>query len=114
MTDKIKSLSEGESLSLSFEECRELIKEHKELCKEAEWGRNYRESLVEDSVKYSRMIQPGLKTDTVKTMLMNLSVDELKETGEVWKSLAEKKLPLRSQLPELHSETKQDNKDFRI
>lgn len=90
MTEKLKSLKAGEELTLSFEEAEELRKA-------LSWGETYRESLLANVRKFSRILQPQLNSEILEAMTKSLDVEKLRELETVYGRLAAEKVPVSLQ-----------------
>ncbi len=90
MMEKLKSIGEGECITLSFEEAEELKKE-------LSWGESYRNSLLSNVRKYSRLLQPQLGADVLEAMTKSLDVEKLRELEAVYGRLAAEKVPMALQ-----------------
>ena len=90
MTEKLKSLKAGEEITLSFEEAEELKKA-------LSWGESYRESLLANVRKFSRILQPQLSGEILEAMTKSLDVDKLRELENVYGRLAAEKVPMSLQ-----------------
>ena len=90
MTEKLKSLKAGEAITLSFEEAEALKKA-------LSWGESYRESLLANVRKFSRILQPQLNGEVLEAMTKSLDVDKLRELENVYGRLAAEKVPMSLQ-----------------
>ena len=106
LTEKIKNLTEGQEITLSFEE----IKELKEA---AMWGESYKNALSTEVKKYSRMVQPQLSEKVLEAVTNSVGIEELKEMAEVYRKMAEDALPINPQLS-AKKNVAGDNGKFRI
>lgn len=90
MMEKLKSIREGEHITLSFEEAEELKRE-------LSWGESYRDSLLSNVRKYSRLLQPQLGAEVLEAMTKSLDVEKLRELEAVYGRLASEKVPMALQ-----------------
>lgn len=109
LTEKIKNLREGESLTLLYQEALDLHKK-------ALWGEEYRNSLVEEIRKASEILEPGLKSEIVNEMAMALDINKLTLLNKYYKDKLNKRLPITTQLAENISKETEENANcgFRI
>lgn len=106
VTEKIKNLKQGQELTLTFDEL-------KDLRKSAQWGESYRENLCKSVKKLSRIIQPSLGESVVESITNNLDFGELVELEKAYSHMASENLPLKPQLV-VAKETTSSNQNFKI
>ena len=109
MTEKLKNLKEGESVTLTF-------KEAKELKKAASWGENYRNSLLDAVRKASAILSPQLDGDIVEEMAASLDIEKLISLNKYYEAQLNKALPIKSQLTSTEKTVKNEslNGGFKI
>ena len=61
------------------------------------WGESYRESLLANVRKFSRILQPQLNGEILEAMTKSLDVDKLRELENVYGRLAAEKVPMSLQ-----------------
>lgn len=115
MKNIIKSLISGDGVTLSVEEAKRLHDYIGRLEKRAAQGDEYVESLKSEVLRLSCAAQPGISKDTMESALSGLSVKQLKEFMEVYKTKAEKKFLPKPQLAGAsHIASAEGNKEFKI
>ena len=115
MKNIIKSLISGDGVTLSVEQAKRLHDYIGRLEKRAAQGDEYVESLKSEVLRLSCAAQPGISKDTMESALSGLSVKQLKEFMEVYKTKAEKKFLPKPQLAgALHTASTEGNKEFKI
>lgn len=115
MTDILKSIENNEAVSLTKEDSKSLSDYIEGLKKQAADGAYYRGSLVSDVLKYSAVSEPEISRSTMESITKSLSIEELRELSNVYKSKARKKLPSVVQLAPQKSEAKtNENTEFKI
>lgn len=105
MKDILSALKKGEQLSLKSRECESLMGYISHLESEAKIGKLYREQLRESATKSMALAQPYLDTDTIKGIVENLSVEQLKKLCDAYEKNALSKEPLVQLKSDKHSET---------
>lgn len=111
-----KSLKEASSgITLTKEQCGEILEKTARLEKEAACGRAYREAVVKDFVKYAVIAEPQIPADTVKRAADGMGTDDLKCWTAAFKKQAEKEVPLAPQLtPGRHAAENDTDFQFKI
>lgn len=85
------------------------------LREQAQWGEQYRRSLVSSVLKSCAIAQPELPAAIVKSAVSALSMSELTELSTVYEKLAQKRLPITPQLaPREREKEKVENLEFKI
>ena len=109
LTEKLKNLKEGESVTLTF-------KEAKELKKAASWGENYRNSLLDAVRKASAILSPQLDGDIEEEMAASLDIEKLISLNKYFEAQLNKALPIKSQLTSTDKTVKNEslNGGFKI
>lgn len=118
MKDILSALSKGEQLSLKKHECESLSAYISLLESEAQIGKFYKEQLRESATKSMAVSQPYLDTDTIKGIVENLSIEQLKKLSDAYEKDYQSKMPLVQLQSDKYSEsvvTKSDkNNQFTI
>ncbi len=115
MTEILKSIENNEAVTLTKADSKSLNDYIEGLKKQAADGVFYRGSLVSDVLKYSAVSEPEISRSTMESITKSLSIEELRELKNVYKSKARKKLPPVVQLAPQKSEAKtNENKEFKI
>lgn len=115
MNDILKSLNQGEAVTLSIEESRRLADYLTRLEKRAEQGDEYREELEKEVLRFSAMVQPEITEKTMTKALGVLDTKELREFLAAYKEKAKKKMFSAAQLTTAHkAESAADNTEFSI
>lgn len=115
MQDIIKSIENGESVTLSDNDCQKLKVYIDGLKKQAADGAVYRSALVSDVLKYSAIVQPDISRKTMQAVASSLSLEELKEFKNAYKKMANGNEIVKPQLFVDKSEKKTDlNTEFKI
>ena len=115
VSDILKSIEKGESLTLSDNDCKRLVKYIENLKKQAYDGAVYRNTLVADVLKFGAVVQPEISRKTMETVTSALSIEELKEFREAFRKALKKDEVIK---PQLYVDKKEnnsaDNTEFRI
>ena len=115
MHDILKSIEKCETVALSDKDSKKLKAYINNLKKQAADGAVYRNSLVNEVLKYSAVIQPDISRSTMKNVTANLSTEELKEIGSAYKKMALGSEEIKPQLVLEKSDKKADkNTEFKI
>ena len=115
MKDILKSISQGESVTLAVEESKYLAQYIKRLEKKAGIGEQYREELLKEVLRLSAVLQPEISEKTMRNSLESLEVCELKEFLGAYRKKAEKKFALCSlKADKTAAKNSVDNKEFSI
>lgn len=115
MNDILKSLNQGEAVTLSIEESRRLADYLTRLEKRAEQGDEYREELEKEVLRFSAMVQPEITEKTMTKALGVLDTKELREFLAAYKEKAKKKMFSAAQLTTAgKAESAADNTEFSI
>lgn len=98
--DCLQKLKESgcREVRLTAEETLRLRDKIAELEEKADWGEAYRDSLREDILRYSGLLQPELPREVMKAAVEHLSLSELSQLGKAYEAMARKAVPLRPQL----------------
>ncbi len=99
--------SEGE-ITLNKNEKNKLLSYIKNLEKEAEDGRAYRKSLMEEVKRYALLSKCGIKSDTMDAIVKALPVSQLQELRAVYEKQASAELPIK---PQTYVEGRSENKE---
>ena len=103
------------SITLTKDQCSEILEKTALLEKEAAYGRAYRETVTKDFVKYALISEPQIPAETVKRAADGMSIDDLKCWSAAFKRQAEKEVPLKPQLtPDKHIAENDGNMPFKI
>lgn len=105
MKDILSALNKGEQLSLKSHECESLCEYISKLEQQAKIGKVYKEQLKESATKSMALAQPYLDTDTIKGIVENLSIEQLKKLCDAYEKNARSKEPLVQLKSDKHSET---------
>ena len=115
MEEILKSIENGEAVSLTKTDSEHLKTYLGGLKKQAADGAFYRTRLESDVLKYSAIVQPEVSDHTMKCVVRSLGVEELCELKEIYKARAGKKLPRTPQLaPQNITSAENNNSQFRI
>ncbi len=115
MNEILKSLGEGERITLSAENAKALFEYIKALEEEARDGKLYREKLTEEVLRLSVISQPAISRKTMEKAVKGLSLSELREFLGALKEKSPEKTVRKPQLS-LRGEKNptQGNKEFKI
>lgn len=111
----LKSLTTGDSVTLCVEDSKRLYEYIEKLRKEAKESVQYKESLRAQVMRLSAVAVPGVSEKTMEASLEGLSVSQLREFLEEYKSKAKKNLlcaPMTT--PKDKTVNTDSNKEFRI
>jgi len=115
MEEIIKSLGGGEDVNLSAKECEKLTKMIKGLEEKASERDSYIEEIRSDVLKMSKILEPDIGEDLIKSALENLSLTELQSLKKAFKSKISKSTPSAPQFaPEKPDLPIQKNTQFKI
>lgn len=115
MEEIIKSLSGGENVNLSAKECEKLTKMIKCLEQKASERDCYIEEIRNDVLKMSKILEPDIGENLIKSALGNLSLRELQTLKKTFKSKISKIIPSAPQFaPENPDLPIQKNTQFKI
>ena len=115
MTDIIKSIENGEAVTLGKGDCLKLRNYIEGLKKQAADGAYYRTVLEGEVLKFSALAQPEVSRKTMESVVGALSLEELRELKAAYKSGAAKKLPPEPQLFAEKTAVRTDkNTEFKI
>ena len=115
MNEILKSLNQGEAVTLSIEESRRLADYLARLEKRAVQGDRYREELESEVLRLAAVIQPEITEKTMRKSVSGLDVAELREFLAAYKKKAEKKMFSAVMVSAKEkSENTADNNEFSI
>ena len=115
MEEIIKSLGGGEDVNLSAQECEKLTKMIKCLEQKASERDSYVEEIRNDVLKMSKILEPDIGENLIKSALENLSLTELQSLKKAFKSKISKSIPSAPQFaPEKPDLPIQKNTQFKI
>lgn len=115
MSDVLKSIEKGESLTLSDSDCKFLKSYLENLRKQASDGALYRNTLESDVIKYSAVLQPGISKKTMESVAKALSTEQLKEFINAYKKALQKDEEIKPQLYiEKSDKSTVNNTEFKI
>ena len=90
--------ADANGVTLTGEEARALEEKLSALSQQARWGVQYREELEGRVLKSSRLLQPEVPADVLRTALRSLTLSDLSRLGAAYESKVRKALPPRPQL----------------
>ena len=115
MNEILKSLNQGEAVTLSVEESRRLADYLVRLEKRAVQGDEYREELENEVLRFSAIVQPEITEKTMRKAICGLDTAQLKEFLKAYKEKAGKKMFSAVQLTAKNNkENSADNNVFSI
>lgn len=115
MEEIIKSLSCGETINLSANECGKITAFIKDLQQKASERDSYLEELTNDVLKLAKILEPELGETLIKSALGNLSISELQAFKKAFKSKLAKNIPITPQFaPEKKDSFTPKNIQFKI
>ena len=115
MNTIMKSLCTGDSVTLCVEDSKRLYEYIRKLETEASEAKDYREDMKAQVLKLSACIVPYVSAKTMEASLEGLSVSQLKEFLDGYKSKIQKTLLSKPQTaPEKKCTNTDGNKEFRI
>ena len=97
MEEIMKSLSCGENINLSADECAKITAFIKNLQQKASEHDIYLAELTQDVLKLGKMLEPELSETLIKSALSNLSISELQAFKKAFKSKLAKNIPITPQ-----------------
>ncbi|HEX3017875.1 MAG TPA: hypothetical protein VHP31_08500 [Caproicibacter sp.] len=112
----LKSLREsGGETVLNSAQASALLAEFDRLGQDAACGRDYRDSLKKDFVRFGALAQPGIPAESLSRAADAMSMQDLKSWCAAFQKQAEKAVPLRPQLAWNHQTPKLNgNEPFQI
>lgn len=114
MTDILKSIENGEAVTLSEKDSKELKDYVNALKKQAAEGAMYRNALIADVLKYSAIVQPEISRKTMENVTKSLSIEELRELRHAYSKKSKDFLPPKPQLFREKTEKNNTNTEFKI
>lgn len=115
MEEILKSIENGDAVTLTKSDSNRLMKYIDGLKKQAADGLAYRSSLVSEMLKYSAIVQPEISRATMENVADSLSIGELKEFVRAYSKKSEDYLPQTPQLYRSKSnEADITNNEFKI
>lgn len=114
--DIVKMLRKtGGGVSLTYAQKAALLEKIDRLGKEAQSGREYREMLKKNFLRFGALAEPGLPPDSLSHAADALNTKDLKAWGTAFRRQAEKAVPLMPQLaPGKRDGRKEQNSPFQI
>ena len=114
--DILKKLEKAESgVTLTKEQCGELLAKAAALEKDAAAGRAYREMTEKDFVRYAVMAHPLIPEETVKRAASGIGIKDMECFTDAFKRQAGKELPVTPQLmPAARGSGDDENAQFKI
>lgn len=115
--DCLQKLKEGgcQEVRLTAEEALQIQEKIADLEEKADWGEGYRNTLREDILRYSGLLQPEVPREVMKAAVEHLSLSQLSQLGKAYETMARKAVPLRPQLaPEPGEKKDSSNGAYRI
>ena len=115
MEEILKSIKLGEAISIEKTEAVQLAEYIGELEEKAHWGKAYRDSMCADIIKFSALVQPDMPENVMRAAVNGLSVPELSVMQHTYEKMAQKTLPIATQLSKPKADSVMaGNKEFKI
>lgn len=114
MENIMKSLSQGESVTLCVSEAKRLYDHITDLEKRARQGDEYRQEIENEVLRLSAVAKCGISRETMESALKGLSVSQLKEFAEVYRKKAEDIFMPQTKTQGKACTKTAGNKEFRI
>ena len=115
MNDIIKSIKNGEAVTITAEQSQKLAELIDELERLAKEGKEYYNDLKREVMRLCAITQPEINSEVMNSVASKMSVAELKAFKKAFEIKSEEILPAKPQLTPLKREKMtQKNKDFKI
>lgn len=114
MEEIIKSLSQGETVTLCVSDAKRLYEHITGLEKRAMVGDEYRQELEGEVLRLSALAQTGISRDTMASAMKGLSLAQLKEFASAYKKKAEDSFMPQTKAQGKTCTSVAGNKEFRI
>lgn len=115
MSDIIKSIKNGEAVSISAEQANELSELICELERLASEGREYFNDLKHEVVRLCALTQPEINSEVMEKVASKMNLSELKAFKKAFEMKSEEILPAKPQITPLKKENVlQKNTDFKM
>ncbi len=105
--------SEGD-FTLTKGDKAKLLSYIESLEREAEEGKAYRKSLMDDVKRFALLSKCGIKADTMETIVKALPISQLRELKDVYEKQASKEFPIKPQTYVERKTTEGNNNQFTI
>lgn len=113
-SDIIKSVRNGECVSFTKEQSRELCNYISSLELSAEDGKLFRKALSDEIMKFALTAVPSLDEDCIRTMCADADTKQLIKLRDAFKAKAAEVIPLTPQLKAKKESTKINNKEYKF
>lgn len=115
MSNIMKSLKNGEAVSISAEQAQELSRLISELERLASEGKEYYNDLKREVMRLCALTQPEINPEVMDSVTSKMDISELKAFKKAFEMKSEEILPAKPQLASLKMEKlNQKNKDFKM
>ena len=115
MSNIMKSLKNGEAVSISAQQAQELSRLISELERLASEGKEYYNDLKREVMRLCALTQPEINTEVMDSVTSKMDISELKAFKKAFEMKSEEILPAKPQLASLKMEKlNQKNKDFKM
>lgn len=115
MNDIIKSIKNGEAVTITAEQSQKLAELIDELERLAKEGKEYYNDLKREVMRLCAITQPEINSEVMNSVASKMSVAELKAFKKAFEIKSEEILPAKPQLTPLkRDKMTQKNKDFKI
>ncbi len=115
MNDIIKSLKNGEAVSISAQQAQELSRLINELERLASEGKEYYNDLKREVMRLCALTQPEINSEVMDSVTSKMDISELKAFKKAFEMKSEELLPAKPQLASLKKEKlNHKNKDFKM
>lgn len=115
MSNIMKSLKNGEAVSISAQQAQELSRLISELERLASEGKEYYNDLKREVMRLCALTQPEINPEVMDSVTSKMDISELKAFKKAFEMKSEEILPAKPQLASLKMEKlNQKNKDFKM
>ena len=115
MSNILKSLKNGEAVSISAEQAQEFSRLISELERLANEGKEYYNDLKREVMRLCALTQPEINPEVMDSVTSKMDISELKAFKKAFEMKSEEILPAKPQLASLKMEKlNQKNKDFKM
>lgn len=115
MSNIMKSLKNGEAVSISAQQAQELSRLISELERLASEGKEYYNDLKREVMRLCALTQPEINPEVMDSVTSKMDIPELKAFKKAFEMKSEELMPAKPQLASLKMEKlNQKNKDFKM
>lgn len=110
----LNTVREGRCVKFTSEQAKELCSYITKLESEAEDGRLFRKTLMDETVRFALLAVPDLDADTVRNLCYSAETSELIKIKDAFRNKAGEMIPISPQLKAKKEKSQTDNNEYKF